>query len=137
MPPLGERARAANSIATAIRTTGVSRTDTPAFIRVSTVDLIPEHPLAEQDATNHNAEGLHQFAEYLRRASDTLSTAVVEIAAEVATKINMWARFKNRLGRRVVALGNWLRKDFQHQKQAKEKVTKATMETLKAQPPRR
>jgi phospholipase C len=132
MPPLGERAKAANSIAAAIRTTGGPRIDdTPPFIRVATQELIPEDPLAEQDATNHNSEGLHQFAAYLRRESDSLSTAVVEIAAEVAIRINAWARFKDRLGRRVVALGNWLRKDFQHQKQAKEKATDVTMEKLK------
>ncbi len=94
-------------------------------------DLIPDHPLAEQDATNHNAEGLHQFADYLRRTSDTLSTAVVEVAAEVAMRINAWARFKNRLGRKVIELGNWLRKDFQDTKQAKEKLTKVTMAKLK------
>jgi phospholipase C len=131
MAPLGERARAANSIGTAIRTTDSARTDTPAFIRVANQDLIPDHPLAEQDATNHNAEGLHQFADYLRRTSDTLSTAVVEVAAEVAMRINAWARFKNRLGRKVIELGNWLRKDFQDTKQAKEKLTKVTMAKLK------
>ncbi|HEY3607847.1 MAG TPA: alkaline phosphatase family protein [Pseudonocardiaceae bacterium] len=131
MPPLGERAKAANSIATAIRTTGDPRIDdTPAFIRVATQDLIPDDPLAEQDATNHNSEGLHQFAAYLRRESDSLSAAVVAIAADVAIKINAWTRFKDRLGRQVVTLGNWLRKDFQHQKLAKENVTNATMEKL-------
>jgi phospholipase C len=130
MPPLGERARVANSIAVGIRTTGGPRTDTPSFIRVATQDLIPEHPLAEQEATNHNAEGLHQFAAYLRRESDSLSTAVVAIAADVAIKINAWTRFKDFLGRRVISFGNWLRRDFQHQKQAKEKVTKVTMEKL-------
>jgi phospholipase C len=131
MPPLGERARTANSIADAIRTIGTPRADTPPFIRVTTQELIPDHPLAEQDATNHNSEGLHQFAAYLRRESDSLATAVVAITAEVALRINAWTRFKDRLGRQVIKLGNWLRKDFQHQKQAKEKVTKATMEELK------
>ena len=130
MPPLGERARTANSIAAAIRTTGEPRIDdTPAFIRVPGASLIPDNARVERDATNANADGLHHFADWLRVQTNTASADVVEA---LAVEAKGWTKLKHDIGQAAVAFGNWLDRDFVRQRQNRENHTANTVEAVRA-----
>jgi phospholipase C len=130
MAPLGERARAANSIAAAIRTTGTPRVDAPPFIRVPNQDLIPENVTAERDSTNANATGLHHFADFLLRGADELAEDAV---IGLATEARAWGRFKYHIGQFLVRFGERLSKDFRQVRTAREARTANTVAFLQKQ----
>jgi phospholipase C len=123
MPPLGERARTANSIATALRTT--PRTDdTPAFIRVPNADLIPDNPDAERDATNANANGLHHFAAWLLAQIDDADTdAITAVTAEARG----WTAFQHRVARALIALATRLDHGYTQNRARRETQTATTL----------
>ena len=123
MPPLGERTRAANSIAAAIRPT--PRTDdTPAFIRVANTDLIPDNPDAERESTNANANGLHRFADWLLAQVDNADT---EIVKAVTLEARGWVGLKHRIGRALIAWGNRLDHDYVRNRTAREQRTESAV----------
>lgn len=129
MKPLGDRARTANSIAAAIRTTGVPRVaDTPPFIRVSTQSLIPDDARIERDATNGNAKGLHHFADHLRQEIGAVPTDVVQA---LDTEARGWVGVKHSLGRIANAVGDWLDRDYARQRRAREHRTATTVDALR------
>ncbi|HEX4705366.1 MAG TPA: alkaline phosphatase family protein, partial [Pseudonocardiaceae bacterium] len=110
MEPLGARAMAANSISPAIRTTGAARVaDTPPFIRVPNQELIPANVAAEQDSTNANSNGLHQFADFLLRSADVLTDDAV---IGLTTEVRAWFKLKHDIGKAFVRFGDRLSKDF-------------------------
>jgi phospholipase C len=123
LPPLGNRTRAAASIGLAVRSTGVARTDTPAFIRVTNQSLIAEHVELEKKFSNGNQHGLHHFADYLHAELDRLAADVVESAAQLARTENAWVRVKSALGSAMMSFGQWLSKDFYQAKDQRDART--------------
>ncbi|CAB3777655.1 hypothetical protein LMG28614_00432 [Paraburkholderia ultramafica] len=123
LPPLGNRTRAAASVGLAVRSTGVARTDTPAFIRVTNQSLISEHVELEKKFCNGNQHGLHHFADYLHAELDRLATNVVESAAQLVRTENAWVRVKSALGSALMSFGQWLSKDFYQAKDQRDART--------------
>lgn len=128
MPPLGERTRAANSIATALRT--APRTDdTPAFIRVPNTDLIPDNAEAERDSTNANATGLHHFADWLIAQADSITTDAVRT---LAVQARGWTKLKHDIARAATAFATWLDKDYVRHRDQRDHRTQNAVDTYRA-----
>jgi len=128
MPPLGNRTSTANSIGAALRAT--PRTDdTPAFIRVPNVDLIPDDAEAERDATNANANGLHRFADWLLAQIDNADTEVIKA---VTLEARGWTWLKHRVGRALIAWGNRLDHGYVQNREAREERTQSAVPLYRA-----
>lgn len=123
LAPLGHRTQAAASVGLAIRATGMARTDTPPFIRVTNQSLIAEHVELEKKSSNNNQHGLHHFADYLHAELDRLAGDLVESASQLARTETAWVRLKSALGSAVMRFGQWLSKDFYQARDDREART--------------
>ncbi|MBI3714591.1 MAG: phospholipase [Betaproteobacteria bacterium] len=127
--PLGARTAAANSIGVAIDK-ALRRTDTTPFVRVPGVDLVPEHPDAEKDATNSNQDALHHFAEFLNLSSDRGMAEGVQLVADVAKVGTWWSAAKHDVGQWFSSTGTWLSKDLRAANRAREDKTAQAFKDL-------
>ncbi|MFM0155281.1 alkaline phosphatase family protein [Paraburkholderia sediminicola] len=123
LAPLGNRTQAAASVGPAIRSTGIARSDTPAFIRVTNQSLIAEHVDLEKKSSNGNQHGLHHFADYLHAELDKLAADLVESASHLARNETGWVLLKSALGSAMMRFGQWLSKDFYHARDEREART--------------
>jgi phospholipase C len=125
--PLGNRTAAANSIAVALR--DKRRDDTVGFIRVPYTELVPDHPDWEQEDSSAHQAGVHAFAYFLSKESDTATAALLEKLAEGA---GWWLKAQSWLGKKFTSAGNWLNKGVQTVRQKRiEQTTNVAMSVLK------
>ncbi|RKE37785.1 phospholipase C [Paraburkholderia sp. BL23I1N1] len=121
--PLGNRTQAAASIGVAIRSTGLARTDTVPFIRVTNQSLIAEHVELERKSSNSNQHGLHHFADHLHEELDKLTADLVDSASQPALTETGWVRLKSALGSAMMRFGQWLSQDFYQARDDREART--------------
>lgn len=117
--PLGARTAAANSIATALSLTS-PRTDTLPFIRVPFTSLLAENPDLESDDASIHHEALHTFADWLGQAEGEAATTITEA---LVAEAGLWIRFKAALGRVLRAIGRWLERDLQGNREKRVDAT--------------
>lgn len=115
--PLGNRTAAATSIAAAL-TEATPRTDTVPFIRVPYSDLIPPKPeLEKEDVSDHQA-AINLFARNLELRTNDARFHDAHLPPNVIT------RAKNRIGKKLIKIGNGLTKDYQlNQRRKVERLT--------------
>jgi phospholipase C len=112
--PLGDRTKAANSIAAALNQPK-PREGTVPFIRVPYTQLMPERQdLEQQDLSAHHG-ALDAFAAYLAEKVDANAAKLI---LDLARGASIWVRAKAAIGRLLQHIGSAFTKDFdQAQKQ--------------------
>jgi phospholipase C len=122
--PLGNRTANARSIEDLI--TPTSRNDTIPFIRVPYTDLIPPRPELEKEHLTDHQAAMDAFGRYLEiQTKDPAFAAMLE-------RPGKWAQLKAALGKKAIALGNWLTKDVEAHTATKAERTKQLISTLKS-----